>query len=100
MENANKVQHWNNSLARPMDNVRTTLVVGIMLTVMLAGLTGFNPLLGMASGLVLFLLVPVVSRPVMIVYGPVLIMPLPAGLASPDLLADVRIGAAMLAMRL
>src|SRR5260370_34969993 len=95
MENANKVQHWNNSLARPMDNVRPTLVVGIVLTVMLAGLTGFNPLLGMASALVLFLLVLVVSRPVMIVYGLVLIMPLTDGLARRAIFTVSRLGPAL-----
>ena len=98
MENANKVQHWNNSLARPMDNVRPTLVVGIVLTVMLAGLTGFTPLLGLASALVLFLLVLVVSRPVMIVYGLALILPLTDGIARGAVVPVLRLGQALLAL--
>ncbi len=98
MENANKVQHWNNSLARPMDNVRPALVVGIVLTVMLAGLTGFTPLLGLASALVLFLLVLVVSRPVMIVYGLALILPLTDGIARGAVVPVLRLGQALLAL--
>ncbi len=98
MENANKVQHWNNSLARLMDNVRPTLVVGIVLTVMLAGLTGFTPLLGLASALVLFLLVLVVSRPVMIVYGLALILPLTDGIARGAVVPVLRLGQALLAL--
>src|SRR6266704_2466861 len=96
MENANKVQHWNNSLARPMDNIRPTLVVGIVLIVMLVGLTGFDPLLGLASALVLFLLVLVVSRPVMIVYGLALILPLTDGLARGAVVPILRLGQALL----
>src|SRR6266699_3261862 len=54
MENANKVQHWNNSLASPMDNIRPTLVVGIVLTVMIVyGLVLILPLTdGLARGAV------------------------------------------------
>ncbi len=98
MENANKVQHWANFLARPMDNVRPILVVGIALTLMLAGLTGFNPFLGMASALVLFLLVLVVSRPVMIVYGLALILPLTDGIARGAVVPVLRLGQALLAL--
>ncbi len=98
MENANKVQHWANFLARPMDNVRPILVVGIALTLMLAGLTGFNPFLGMASALVLFLLVLVVSRPIMIVYGLALILPLTDGIARGAVVPVLRLGQALLAL--
>jgi hypothetical protein len=81
MENANKVQHWNNSIASRVGNVRPTWIVGIVLVVILAVLTGFNPFLGITSALVLFLLVLVVPRPILIVYGLVLIIPLTGGLA-------------------
>src|SRR5437660_3135937 len=96
MENANKVQHWANSLARPIDNARPILVVGIVLTVMLAGLTGFNPLLGMASALLLFLVVLVVPRPIVIVYGLVLLMPLTGGLARGAVVPILRLGQALI----
>ncbi len=98
MENANKVQHWNNPLTRHIDNVRPTLVVGIVLTVMLIGSTGFNPLVGMVSALVLFLLVLVISRPVMIVYGLALIEPLTDGLARGAIVPVLRLGQALLAL--
>jgi len=65
---------------------------------MLVGLTGFNPLLGMASALVLLLLVLVVSRPVMIVYGLVLILPLTDGLARGAVVPVLRLGQALLVL--
>jgi len=65
---------------------------------MLAGLTGFNPFLGMASALVLFLLVLVVSRPIMIVYGLALILPLTDGIARGAVVPVLRLGQALLAL--
>jgi hypothetical protein len=98
MENANKIQHWNNSLVRTMANVRPTLIVGIVLTVMLAGLTGFNPFLGIACALLLFLLVLVVPKPILIVYGLILFMPLTGGLARGNVVPFLRIGQAILVL--
>jgi hypothetical protein len=98
MENTGKVQHWNNSIACRIDDVRLALLVGIVLIVMLAGLTGFNSLLGMMSALVLFLLVLVVPRPVLIVYGLVLMMPLTDGLARGAVVPILRLGQALLVL--
>jgi hypothetical protein len=95
MENANKVQHRDNSIASRIDYVQPTLIVGIVLIVMLAGLTGFNPSLGITSALVLFLLVLVVPRPVLIVYGLALILPLIGGLARGAVVPILRLGQAM-----
>lgn len=98
MENANKVQHWNNSIASRIDDIRPALIVGIVLIVILAGLTGFNSLLGIMSALVLFLLVLVVPRPVLIVYGLALIMPLTDGLARGAVVPILRLGQALLVL--
>lgn len=95
MENAKKVQHWNNSIANRVGNVRPTWIVGIVLVVILAGLTGFNPFLGITSALVLFLLVLVVPRPILIVYGLALITPLTGGLARGALVPVLRLGQAL-----
>src|SRR5713226_10739867 len=81
MENVNKSLHWNNPLARHVSNLQPTLIVGIVLVVILAGLTSFNPLLGIMSALVLFLLVLVLPRPILIVYGLALMTPLTGGRA-------------------
>jgi len=95
MENANKVQHWNNSIARSVGNVKPTLIVGIVLVVILAGLTVFNPFLGITSALALFLLILVVPRPVLIVYGLALITPLTGGLARGAVVPVLRLGQAL-----
>ncbi len=95
MENANKVQHWNNSIASRVGNVRPTWIVGIVLVVILAGLTGFNPFLGITSALVLFLLLLVIPRPVLIVYGLSIIMPLTGGLTRGAVLPILRLGQAL-----
>ena len=92
MENADKVQHWNNAIARSIGNVNPTLLVGIVLAVILAGLTAFNPVLGIMSALALFLLVLVVPRPILIVYGLVLFVPLTGGLARGALVPVLRLG--------
>src|SRR5438034_3554862 len=91
MENANKVQHWNNSIASRVGNVRPTWIVGIVLVVILAGLTGFNPFLGITSALVLFLLLLVIPRPVLIVYGLSIIIPLTGELTRGAVLPILRL---------
>src|SRR5205807_6838470 len=96
MENANKVQHWSNSIVSCIDYVRPTLIVGLVLIVMLAGLTGLNASLGITSALVLFLLVLVVPRSVLIVYGLALIMPLIGGLARGAVVPILRLGQAVI----
>ncbi|HYU74976.1 MAG TPA: hypothetical protein VEL31_20100 [Ktedonobacteraceae bacterium] len=98
MENTNKIQHWNNAIASRTDDVGPALIVGIVAIVMLAALTGLNPLLGMMSALVLFLLVLVVPRPVLIVYGLVLIMPLTDGLVRGAVVPILRLGQALLVL--
>jgi len=95
MENVNKSLHWNNPLARHVGNLQPTLIVGIVLVVILAGLTSFNPLLGIMSALVLFLLVVVLPRPVLIVYGLALITPLTGGLARGAVVPILRLGQAL-----
>lgn len=96
MENANKVHYSNNSIASRIDGVRLALIVGTVLIVMLAGLTGINPSLGMLSALVLFLVVLVVPRPVLIVYGLALLMPLTGGLARGAVVPILRLGQAVI----
>lgn len=96
MENVSKVQYWNNSIAKRGDKVQPALIAGIVLVVILSGLIGFNPLIGVTSGLALFLLVLVAHRPVLIVYGLVLILPLTAGLGRGAVVPLLRVGQALL----
>lgn len=101
MENANKAQHWNDPLTRRLDNIRFTRLVGIaliILIVILAGLTGYNPSLGIVSIVVLFFTILVVSRPILIVYGLTLILPLVGGLARGAVIPLLRVGQALLVL--
>jgi len=95
MENVNKSLHWNNPLAGRVGNVLPTLIVGIVLVVILGGLTSFNPFLGITCALVLFLLVLVVPRPILIVYGLTLFMPFTGGLARGAVVPILRLGQAV-----
>jgi len=98
MENANKLLYWINPLVRRIDSVQPTLIGRIVLIVMLACLTGFNPFLGMTSALVLLLWVLVATRPILIVYGLVLILPLTGGLARGAVVPILRVGQALLVL--
>ncbi len=99
MENIIKALHWNNPLARRIDSVQPTLmIVGIVLIIILVGLTSFNPFLGMTSALVLLLWILVTPRPILIVYGLVLIVPLTGGLARGAVVPFLRVGQALLVL--
>jgi len=96
MENTRKLLHWNNPQASRIESIQPTLIIGIVLIIILGGLTGINPLLGMMSALLLFLWVLVASRPILIVYGLVLILPLTGGLARGAVVPFLRVGQALL----
>ena len=98
MESANKNQHWNNSIASSLDGYGLPLMAGVALIVMLAGLTGLNSFSGMLIALVLFLTVLVIPRPILIVYGLVLIMPLTDGLARGAVVPILRLGQSLLVL--
>jgi hypothetical protein len=99
MENVNnKIHHWNDVIASRTDDVGLALIVGIVSIVMLAGLTSLNPLLGIMSALVLFLVVLVVPRPILIVYGLVLMLPLTDGLVRGAVVPILRLGQALLVL--
>ncbi len=96
MENINKLQYWKNTITKRPDKVQPALIVGTVLAAILGGLTSFNPFIGIATGLVMFLLVLVVPRPVLIVYGLTLLLPLTAGFARGSVLPFLRLGQALL----
>jgi O-antigen/teichoic acid export membrane protein len=96
MENVSKAQYWNNSVTKSIGKVQLALPVGIVLVVILGGLIIFNPFIGVISASTLFLLVLVARRPVLIVYGLIVILPLTAGLARGAAVPFLRIGQALL----
>ncbi len=96
MENVNKALFWNISIVRHVSKTQLVLIVGIALVILLSGLIIFNPTLGVASALLLFLIVLVVPRPALIVYGLIVLLPLTAGLARGGVIPLLRIGQALL----
>lgn len=98
MESVNKNQHWNNAIASPRDSYWLALIAGVVLIAILAGVTGFSSFLGMLIALVLFLMVLVIPRPILIVYGLALIMPLTDGLARGAVVPILRLGQSLLVL--
>jgi len=98
MENVNKSLQCNDLIAGRAGNLWPILIVGIVLAVILSGLTSFSPFLGITCALMLFLLVLVVPRPILIVYGLTLLMPLTGGLARGNVVPFLRIGQAILVL--
>jgi O-antigen ligase len=98
MELVKKGLSWNNPVIRRLDNAWLSLIIGLVLIITLTYLTGFNPLLGIACALVLFLLALVVPRPALIVYGLVLILPLTDGIARGAVVPILRLGQALLVL--
>ncbi len=96
MKNVSKAQYWINSVAKNIGKVQPALSVGIVLVVILGGLSSFNPLIGVVSASVLLLLVLVAHRPILIVYGLIVILPLTAGLARGAAVPLLRVGQALL----
>jgi hypothetical protein len=98
MENAKNDQQWNALRTNRSASVRPDLVAGAALAVALAVVTGFNPFMGIASALVFFLWVLVSPRPVLIVYGLALLMPLTGGLARGSAVPFLRLGQTVLVL--
>ena len=99
MENESKVQQWNNPLTKRINTVRPMLLVGgLGLVAVLGGLVGLNPIIGVIGALTLLLLVVVVPRPILIVYGLTFIEPLVGGFARGAVIPFLRLGQAALAV--
>jgi O-antigen/teichoic acid export membrane protein len=98
MENVSRVQRWYIPIIRRAKPGRPILFAGLGLVAILAGLAVFNPLIGIASTLMLLLLVVVLPRPVLIVYGLALILPLVGGLARGGVIPFLRVGQALLVL--
>jgi hypothetical protein len=98
MDNADRVQHWNKWKVDRIDGIQPALLAGIVLTVILAVVTGFNPALGLASVGLLFIWILVTPRPILIVYGLTIIMPLTGGFARGSFVPLLRLGQALLVL--
>ncbi len=98
MDNAFKVQHRNDWKVDRSDGVQPAVLASIALMVVLAVVTGFSPALGIA-GVTLFLIwLLVIPRPILIVYGLTIIMPLTGGFARGSFVPLLRLGQALLVL--
>ena len=98
MENATKIRQWSGLVTERSNNVPPVLITGIVLVVVLGGLGSLNPLIGIAGSLMVLLLALTLRRPVLIVYGLALLLPLFGGFARGTLIPFLRIGQAVLVL--
>lgn len=97
MESTSSVQQ----LRRPVkqrNKVRQVVVAGLVLVVILAGLSTLNPLMGVLGSLLVLLMVILIPRPILIVYGLTLALPLTGGLARGAVIPVLRVGQALLVL--
>src|SRR2546427_10623851 len=95
MENISKVQQ---TIARPTNISKLALFAGLGLVAVLGGLTGLNPRIGVVGVLALLLLVVIIPRPILIVYGLAFMLPLTAGAARGSMVPFLRLGQAILVL--
>lgn len=96
MGNAHEVRKWNRSVTWLTNNNRLVLIVGLGLVVVLGALANFNPTIGVACSIIVLILALVEPRPVLIVYGLTLALPLTDGLARGSVVPFLRVGQALL----
>lgn len=100
MESTSKIQRWNSPLVNPVvkriDNVRLAVVGGLILVVVLGGLAAMNPFISIVGSLAILLLAVLIPRPILIVYGLTLLLPLTGGLARGAAIPYLRVGQALL----
>lgn len=96
MENVHKAQQQYEQLIKRASTRWPVLLVGLGMVAVLGGLAGLNPLVGVASSLVLLLAIIVVPQPIFIVYGLTFLLPLTAGMARGGVIPFLRVGQALL----
>lgn len=100
MASANSLQKWNsssaNSVSKRIDKTPLKIVGGLVAVVVLGSLSAINPQIGVAGGLLILLLAILIPRPILIVYGLTLALPLTGGLARGAVIPVLRVGQALL----
>ncbi len=96
-EKVKHIQRWYTPVSWNMPPIA---VAGLGLVMILGGLAALNPLIAIMSALALLLLVIVLPRPALIIYGLALIFPLVGGLARGSFVPFLRLGQAMVVLGL
>lgn len=96
MDKAENLSWLSSPIARHPDRVRRIVIGGLILVVVLSGLASLNPLIGVISSLLILLLAIIVPRPILIVYGLTLALPLTGGLARGAAIPFLRVSQALL----
>ncbi len=78
------------------ERFQPSILGGLVLVVLVGGLSGFNPLLGLISAMVLLLFITVFPRPILIVYALAFLQPLLGGFARGVGVPFLRLGQALL----
>src|SRR6266581_3633937 len=97
MESTSSVQQLRRP-ARHKDKVRQVVIAGLVLVAILAALSILNPLIGVFGSLLVLLLAIFIPRPMLIVYGLTLALPLTGGLARGAAIPVLRVGQALLVL--
>ncbi len=97
MESTSSVQQLRRP-AKHKDKVRQVVIAGLVLVAILAALSILNPLIGVFGSLLVLLLAIFIPRPMLIVYGLTLALPLTGGLARGAAIPVLRVGQALLVL--
>src|SRR6266568_2120801 len=97
MESTSSVQQLRRPV-RHKDKVRQVVAAGLLLVAILAALSTLNPLIGVFGSLLVLLLAIFIPRPILIVYGLTLALPLTGGLARGAVIPVLRVGQALLVL--
>jgi O-antigen/teichoic acid export membrane protein len=100
MEEVKKVQHRYSPVNWDIGTIRPMVLAGLGLVMVLGGLSALSPLLAIMSALMLLLLVVVMPRPVLVIYGLTLVLPLVGGLARGSVVPFLRLGQALVVLGL
>jgi O-antigen/teichoic acid export membrane protein len=98
MEKADDLTWLSSPMTRHADITRWLVIGGLILVVVLSGVASFNPLIGVLSSLLVFLLALIWPRPILIVYGLALALPLTGGLARGAVIPFLRVSQALLVL--
>lgn len=98
MEQIDNLPWLSSPIAKHTNRVRWLVIFGLVLVMVLGGFVSFNPLIAVISSLLIFLLALIFPRPILIVYGLTLALPLTGGLARGAVIPFLRVGQALLVL--